>query len=175
METLLNCDLGPPPIKTAIPHYSPTFLIPGSCSSVPMTTQLPEPSPTEETTPPEVLETKEEERFPDSPPLVEQENAESFAHQPQDDIEPPKEEEEEEEDEDSVKPEMFYTPDEEEKVEEEGTETEEIEKCESYDVVESTNYVPPFNNPVYPNSSFTTFGSVMGRYLCLVSYVCMIW
>ncbi|KAF2902327.1 hypothetical protein ILUMI_03865, partial [Ignelater luminosus] len=155
METLLNCDLGPPPIKTAIQHYSPTFPIPGSCSSVPLTTQLPEPSPTEETTS-EILENKEEEcSFPDPPPLVEQEITESFAHQPDDDTEMSKE------DDSIVKPEMFYTPDEEEKVEEEGAETEEIEKCDSYDVVESTNYVPPFNNPVYPNSSFTTFGSVM--------------
>ena len=55
----------------------------------------------------------------------------------------------------AVNPEMFYTPDEEDV---DKTEKNEIETAE---VVESTNYVPPFNNPVYPNSSFTSFGSVI--------------
>lgn len=59
-----------------------------------------------------------------------------------------------------VKPEMFYTPDEEDMDKEE--ELDKIKDTTEFDV-ECTNYVPPFNNPVYPNSSFTSFGSVIGE------------
>ncbi|KAF5298183.1 hypothetical protein FQA39_LY02607 [Lamprigera yunnana] len=62
---------------------------------------------------------------------------------------------------DNVNPEMFYIPDEDDVDKIEKDEVRESEKCTQYVATESTNYVPPFNNPVYPNSSFTSFGSVI--------------
>lgn len=52
--------------------------------------------------------------------------------------------------EEEKEPNMFYTPDEDE---DRG-----VPECES---AESTNYVPPFNNPVYPNSNFASFTSTI--------------
>ncbi|XP_057663470.1 uncharacterized protein LOC130898292 isoform X1 [Diorhabda carinulata] len=50
---------------------------------------------------------------------------------------------------------MFYTPDEEDVVETSAKE----EPLVTFEETESVSYVPPFNNPVYPNSSFATFSS----------------
>lgn len=48
-------------------------------------------------------------------------------------------------------PVLFYTPD-----EDDGE--------EKFEKVESTSYVPPFNNPLYPNSSsYPSYGSVIGK------------
>lgn len=56
----------------------------------------------------------------------------------------------------SKDPVMYYTPDEEES---EATDDGKFNK------IESTSYVPPFNNPLYPNNvSYTSYGSVIGKY-----------
>lgn len=55
-------------------------------------------------------------------------------------------------------PVLYYTPDEEESDPTEG----------KFNKTESTSYVPPFNNPLYPNNtSYTSYGSVIGKY-CLI-------
>ncbi|XP_025831062.1 inactive histone-lysine N-methyltransferase 2E isoform X2 [Agrilus planipennis] len=87
-------------------------------------------------------------------------------------------------DEVEIKPDMLYSPDDEEEMKTEDEEEEQeqerevvdeemvevpqsvksdvmIPKMEKYEEVESTNYVPPFNNPLYPNSSTFSFGSVI--------------
>lgn len=54
----------------------------------------------------------------------------------------------------SVDQPMYYTPDEEEA----------DAADEKFNKTESTSYVPPFNNPLYPNNiSYTTYGSVIGK------------
>lgn len=59
----------------------------------------------------------------------------------------------------SPAPNRFYTPDEEENVEEATT------PCElAFEESESVSYVPPFNNPIYPNESFTSYTSAIGKY-----------
>lgn len=52
-----------------------------------------------------------------------------------------------------IKPHMFYTPDEEEEIEE-----------TEFPEVESINYVPPFNNPIYPSINYTSLIDEEGRY-----------
>lgn len=54
---------------------------------------------------------------------------------------------------------LYYTPDEEELEHRELPDKNEAEKVD--DVESSPNYVPPFNNPVYPNS-LSTLDSVTG-------------
>lgn len=54
---------------------------------------------------------------------------------------------------------LYYTPDEEELEHRELPDKNETEKVD--DVESSPNYVPPFNNPVYPNS-LSTLDSVTG-------------
>lgn len=54
-------------------------------------------------------------------------------------------------------PVMYYTPDEEE------APGPSVEEGKLMDKPETTSYVPPFNNPLYPNSSYTSYGSVIGN------------
>ncbi|XP_072385367.1 uncharacterized protein upSET isoform X3 [Diabrotica undecimpunctata] len=63
----------------------------------------------------------------------------------------------EEENKEAAPSNMFYTPDEEDT-------TEVVDKEEpsaAFEEPECVNYVPPFNNPVYPNSNFPTFSSTI--------------
>lgn len=58
----------------------------------------------------------------------------------------------------SPAPNLFYTPDEEEN---------EVEVSPHEPVFEETecvSYVPPFNNPIYPNDNFTSYTSAIGKY-----------
>ncbi|KAL3268938.1 hypothetical protein HHI36_008025 [Cryptolaemus montrouzieri] len=52
-----------------------------------------------------------------------------------------------------IKPHMFYTPDEDEEIGE-----------KSFASIESINYVPPFNNPIYPSTNYTSVIDEEGRY-----------
>lgn len=56
---------------------------------------------------------------------------------------------------------LYYTPDEEES---------EIANAASTEKVESASYVPPFNNPLYPNSTYTNYGSVIGEILFFIYF-----
>lgn len=47
---------------------------------------------------------------------------------------------------------LFYTPDEDERL-----------PVPELTEVDGVNYVPPFNNPVYPNSNFSSFTSAIGK------------
>lgn len=60
-------------------------------------------------------------------------------------------------DEDSSATNIYYTPDEEEHVER-VTRREPV-----FEEPESVSYVPPFNNPIYPNDSFTSYTSTIGK------------
>lgn len=57
-------------------------------------------------------------------------------------------------------PNRFYTPDEEENAQGPPHET-------VFEESESVSYVPPFNNPIYPNDSFTSYTSAIGKYVPL--------
>lgn len=48
---------------------------------------------------------------------------------------------------------LFYTPDEDERL-----------PVTELTEVDGVNYVPPFNNPVYPNSNFSSFTSAIGKF-----------
>lgn len=50
----------------------------------------------------------------------------------------------------------FYTPDEED-------EKSRTKQDLSFEEAESVSYVPPFNNPVYPNDNFTAYTSTIGE------------
>lgn len=54
---------------------------------------------------------------------------------------------------------LFYTPDEEEKRAGENIQ-------EGYEEVEPVEYVPPFNNPIYPNDNdnFPSYASGLGKF-----------
>lgn len=54
-------------------------------------------------------------------------------------------------------PTMFYTPDDEEPVQAPAAEEENAQNPDT------SSFVPPFNNPLYPNCSYTTYGSVIGN------------
>lgn len=134
VETLLKCDL-PTPIKSTIPLSSPTFPIPGSSDPSP-----PQSSITAHSEPqynPEYL--------PQCEPIKQVETClKTEKPQPSSAQKVPTG--------DSV---MYYTPDEEEL---------EISNSGGPEKVESASYVPPFNNPLYPNSTYTNYGSVIGEF-----------
>ncbi|KAJ8931904.1 hypothetical protein NQ314_015173, partial [Rhamnusium bicolor] len=137
VEAILNLELEPK-VKP-IPIPSPTFPIPGSCE-VTREVVTPKPclSPDRSISPPVLSPTKS--RSPSVDVDVEEESAvDDVAHK--------------EENKEDVQPNMFYTPD-----EEEGIHPDPV-----YEESNSVNYVPPFNNPVYPNSSFTAYASTIGE------------
>ncbi|RZB66669.1 uncharacterized protein BDFB_011626, partial [Asbolus verrucosus] len=144
VEAILNCEL-PPVVKTIPP--SPNFPIPGSCD-VNMTQSKSSPVLENVSVNP-VVSSKSPVAF--IAPVLEQEQTTEVECEETDD----------KEDEVSVKPNMFYTPDEEERGTEENPPV-------GYEEIDSVDYVPPFNNPIYPNdSNFTSYASVIdeeGRY-----------
>lgn len=134
VETLLNCEL-PQVIKTTPLLSSPTFPIPGSS----------EPSLCRDPMPPEAEDEGEEEPLPPpSEPVLEVQTdvivEEKIA-------------------EDTSQAVLYYTPDEEEV--EQHVDKDEVGKLE-VTMENTTNYVPPFNNPVYPNS-LNALDSAIGR------------
>ncbi|KAG5888094.1 hypothetical protein JTB14_021895 [Gonioctena quinquepunctata] len=158
VEAILNLELEPPKIKPTLPLLSPTFPIPGSSEMVPRDLPPPNLAPSPEhdsssssmqlpplpTTPPvdvEDMETEEISVTDDNPPAVMGDSS-SLP--------------------DSGKgaPTLYYTPDEEE-VKDEGEGEEEVQPEAAFEETESISYVPPFNNPVYPNESFTAFSSAI--------------
>jgi adenosine/AMP kinase len=137
VEAILNCEL-PPVVKTMPP--SPNFPIPGSCDAT-----GPKSSPGES-----------------APPNPASKSPVGFVPPPEHEpAEAECEENEEKENDDGVQPNMFYTPDEEERGTDENAQG-------GYEEIDSVDYVPPFNNPIYPNdSNFTSYASVLdeeGRY-----------
>lgn len=160
VETFLNWEM-PPVVKTSIPFPSPTFPIPGSgeltttaTSTIVSKEQLPQSPPSRPPSSAQVTiatvpeaEVMEVEKAEES---VEKNEEEKIAVVEDNEVEELKE----------TNPVLFYTPDEEEAVD---SMPEDEKQEEKYDAVEATSYVPPFNNPVYPNSNFGTFGSVIGE------------
>jgi hypothetical protein len=133
VEAILNCEL-PPVVKTMPP--SPNFPIPGSCDAT-----GPKSSPGES-----------------APPNPASKSPVGFVPPPEHEpAEAECEENEEKENDDGVQPNMFYTPDEEERGTDENAQG-------GYEEIDSVDYVPPFNNPIYPNdSNFTSYASVLGE------------
>lgn len=124
----------PTPMKSTIPLSSPTFPIPGSSDPLP-----PQSSITTHCEP----QYNPPEHLPPSEPTKQVETVKVEKLQPPivQKISTG----------DSV---MYYTPDEEElEISNGGTEK-----------VDSADYVPPFNNPLYPNSTYTNYGSVIGTF-----------
>ncbi|KAK5645040.1 hypothetical protein RI129_006340 [Pyrocoelia pectoralis] len=147
METLLNCDLNS--TKNSLQGYGSTTI--SACSESNSNPPLLETLSAEESETCSATEVVKSEVISDSP-IEKEETSVRRVPSPSEVVCP-----------NPVNPEMFYIPDEEDvdKIEKDEVECMEHEKCDEYVVVESTNYVPPFNNPVYPNSSFTSFGSVI--------------
>lgn len=57
---------------------------------------------------------------------------------------------------------LFYTPDEDERL-----------PVAELTEVDGVNYVPPFNNPVYPNSNFSSFTSAIGKFFGIARQICL--
>ncbi|CAH1099752.1 unnamed protein product [Psylliodes chrysocephalus] len=156
IKAILNLELESPKLKP-VPLLSPTFPIPGNVDlATKESTEVapapnaasPEPPILAESPPPidkppametstEEMETEDISVTDDPDPVVEEKDA-TDADEPQN---------------------MFYTPDEEDAV---VPPAEKEETSVSFEEAESISYVPPFNNPVYPNSSFTNFSSTIG-------------
>uniref|UniRef100_A0A1Y1NA62 SET domain-containing protein n=1 Tax=Photinus pyralis TaxID=7054 RepID=A0A1Y1NA62_PHOPY len=145
METLLNCDLNS--AKTSLPGFGSTV---STCSESNSNPPILETVSAEESETCSTMEVVKSEVISDSS-LAKEELTVARVPTPS------------EVNEGVVNPKMFYIPDEEDadKTGKEEAESIPDAKCDEFVVVESTNYVPPFNNPVYPNSSFTSFGSVI--------------
>ncbi|XP_074029645.1 SET domain-containing protein upSET isoform X3 [Leptinotarsa decemlineata] len=161
VEAILNLELDPPKMKPVMPLPSPTFPIPGSSSELvtrdvsthPLSLSSPidscksssafmalrADSPVVDV---EEMETEEISVTDDAPAILD--GSKESCRAP---------------------PNLFYTPDEEEVSEEEEEEDEgeeEEAQCEAvFEETENISYVPPFNNPVYPNESFTPFSSTI--------------
>lgn len=135
VETILKCEL-PTPVKSSIPLSSPTFPIPGS--SEPPQSQSNIITHAEPQYPTELITQSEPEKQIDACSKTEKKPQTSSVQKPTTG--------------ESV---MYYTPDEEEL---------EISSGDQ-DKVDSANYVPPFNNPLYPNSTYTNYGSVIGKFI----------
>lgn len=151
METIMTCDFDPQ-TKPSVQKYSPTFPLSNICIATSESVfnpseKSPQPAETED-----AQETETSEKQEEKSELTSDKN-EPVASSAETSVS--------NKEISAVDPELFYTPDEEDKTGQE-PEVEEPEKAEEYDV-ESTNYVPPFNNPLYPNCSFTSFGSVIGE------------
>ncbi|XP_018575451.1 uncharacterized protein LOC108914194 isoform X2 [Anoplophora glabripennis] len=136
VEAILNLELEPK-VKP-IPIPSPTFPIPGSSEVTRETTPTPKPplSP-ERSVSPAVLPP---EKSPSPPVDIEMEEEPAAENVPEKGTT-----------DENVEPNLFYTPDEEEAMQAERV----------FEESNSVNYVPPFNNPVYPNSSFTNYTSTI--------------
>lgn len=159
MESFLNWEV--PTVKTSFPLSSPTFPIPGSSELLvnkeqPAISSASPPRPTtptkQQTPPPEEptaspvqpIETEE-------PPVIKEDPKNELEVEKHGDM--PKNDADHKEKAETV---LYYTPD-----EEEAGETEKVvEKL----VELETSYVPPFNNPLYPNNSYSSYGSVIGKH-----------
>lgn len=157
VETLLKCDLSPP-LKTTLPLSSPTFPIPGSTETTNTIASKHEESVVESPSSVTVVSPRPS---PQPQQLQQQLPQEQLEQQPSQPSVSNVEINESEKKSSSVDPGMFYTPDEEES---------EPADDGKFNKIESTSYVPPFNNPLYPNNiSYTTYGSVIGKYIFFIN------
>lgn len=159
VQTILNCEL-PSVVKTIPP--SPNFPIPGSCDLNAATAAARSSPNVESTLPPSSMSPS-----PVNPPVVG--SSVTFTPTPQNFAE--KKTESPAACQKSVdngpndvetspkKSILFYTPDEEEKRAGENIQ-------EGYQEVEPVEYVPPFNNPIYPNDNdnFPSYASGLGKF-----------
>ncbi|KAJ8938709.1 hypothetical protein NQ318_007997 [Aromia moschata] len=146
-EAILNLELEPK-VKP-IPIPSPTFPIPGTTCEIIRDAPTSAPTPICPPLSPELLDAPPIVPCTRSPsPPVEEEikNVSTAEDTPMEEIHPSDEVKT-----DDMQPNIFYTPDEEEEVPPQPT----------YEETSSINYVPPFNNPVYPNTSFPAYTSTI--------------
>lgn len=140
VESLLNCEL-PPVVKTSLQLPSPTFPIPGSSEVLLQA----------------VTVTTHRQECPPLVPVVKEPSP--VCEMPAEKQATPVEMDDQGDCEVDEKKLLLYTPDEEDvsgaRVSKDVT--------QKYEEVENTNYVPPFNNPLYPNSSFEEYGSSIGK------------
>ncbi|XP_030761841.1 uncharacterized protein LOC115886711 isoform X2 [Sitophilus oryzae] len=171
VNAILNCDLEP--VQRSSPHTltNPGFSSTSFCeSSMSPTLLKPSDIPDRTCTPPaddmdnETTEEKhedEEVKTDEEMPLVEEESAlmeESGSVEKMETSDCGKEEEtlppvnEREESSEKSSSHLFYTPDDDE---------DRADRAAPVAEPEEVNYVPPFNNPVYPNNNFTSFTSAI--------------
>lgn len=166
VQTILNCELASV-VKTIPP--SPNFTIPGSCDS--NAASAARSSPIVEN----ILPTSSVAPSQLNPPVIG--NPVVLAPTPQNStektIEPSAtcqtavDEESNGVETSPTKLNLFYTPDEEEKRTEERTR-------EGYEEIEPVDYVPPFNNPIYPNDNDNfqpSDSSVLGKFVYLLLFL----
>lgn len=169
VQSILNIELDPK-VKL-IPLHSPNFTIPGT-ADIPEKTISPQPmnspsSPSLPVSPPSITEETNQE-----PPSTLQQadniltvlesdsqemisNAEDVSTNEDDSVSVAAKDKNKSE---TTASNRFYTPDEEE-IEEAVEESEPV-----FEESESVSYVPPFNNPVYPNDNFTSYTSTIGKW-----------
>lgn len=163
VQSILNLELEPTTKPLSI--STPSFATIGSSDLQPKSSPSPPPPPPPDSPPP----------HPASPPITLEESAEESqttveTSTPQEvEAQPPVDVEDisntedsvitkDDEGENSSAPNLFYTPDEEETCEETTAPSEPV-----FEESESVSYVPPFNNPIYPNDSFTSYTSAIGK------------
>lgn len=175
MQSILKCDLEskikPPTPLTTTPSYpiaafcdlsmSPTLRLPGTPDRA-YTPILPPPSinpPATNMSPIKdvVVESPEKVVAEDEPAEIEQKAREEPADEPME-VDRSDDKIEQVGDVemkcagDDKETNMFYTPDD-----------DEDRTVSTFEEPDTVNYVPPFNNPVYPNSNFASFTSTIGE------------
>lgn len=158
VQSILNLELEPK-VKP-IPLPSPTFPIPGSAEVLPKQSspQLPSspiPPPPSVSSPVSHDESIEQSSESVEPQESEQESNTSTKVvdvSMEEDTTPTKDDTND----DGSDPNLYYTPDEEEN--EVVTQREPV-----FEEPESVSYVPPFNNPIYPNDSYASYTSAIGK------------
>lgn len=135
-----------------------TEVLPKSSPTPPPPPESPPPPPHESTPPLAVEELTEESH----PPFEPTDSQEIVSESPIDNVDSSTEDASVitrcDKNDKSPAPNLFYTPDEEEN---------EVEVSPHEPVFEETecvSYVPPFNNPIYPNDNFTSYTSAIGKY-----------
>lgn len=176
VEAILNCEIPMPDVQIPLQpsHTIPDISVPTiSAQSVPVLKETRSPTQTENVQ--ESIEDDSRTSFSDEkqmteslPSLVDagvekmddedidQNDVINLENKNEDDVVNDEEKPELEVESQNMKPHMFYTPDEEE------DEDENIDN--DIPEMESVNYVPPFNNPIYPSNNFSSVIDEEGRY-----------